>query len=80
MDATKPYEFVGFGGIHGPKPCEFIGFGGIHGPKPYEFVGFCYLTRAKTFNEEENAWSITRKPPGDRKSLRGYTLYGSNKS
>ncbi len=32
----KPYEFIGFGGIHGPKPYEFIGFGCIHGPKPYK--------------------------------------------
>ena len=23
-----------------PKPYEFIGFGAIHGPKPYEFTGF----------------------------------------
>ncbi len=26
MDATKPYEFIWFGGIHGPKPYKFIGF------------------------------------------------------
>ncbi len=26
--STKPYEFIGFGGIHGPKPYESIGFGG----------------------------------------------------
>ncbi len=34
----KPYEFIGFGDIHGPKPFKFIGFGDIHGPKPYKFV------------------------------------------
>ncbi len=25
---SKPYIFIGFGGIHGPKPYKFIGFGG----------------------------------------------------
>ncbi len=37
---TKPYEFLGFGDIHGPKPYKFIRFGDIHGPKPYTFIGF----------------------------------------
>jgi hypothetical protein len=39
MAPNKPYEFIGFGDIHGPKPYEFTGFGDIHGPKPYEFLG-----------------------------------------
>ncbi len=30
--SPKPYEFIGFGGIHGPKPYEFIGFGGVAYP------------------------------------------------
>ncbi len=30
----QPYDFIGFGDIHGPKPYEFIGFGDIHGPNP----------------------------------------------
>jgi hypothetical protein len=34
----KPYEFIGFGGIHGPKPCEFKGFWAMHVTKPYEFI------------------------------------------
>ncbi len=38
LKGTKPYEFLGFGDIHGPKPCEFIGFGDIYGPQPYEFT------------------------------------------
>ncbi len=38
--ATKPYEFIGFGDIHGPKPYAFIGFGDILGPKYYEFIRF----------------------------------------
>ncbi len=29
---NKPYEFIGFGDIHGLKPYEFIGFGDIHAP------------------------------------------------
>ncbi len=36
----KPYEFIGFGDLHGPKPYEFIRFGDLHGPKPYEFIRF----------------------------------------
>ncbi len=27
MDATKPYEFLGFGAMDVTKPYEFIGFG-----------------------------------------------------
>ncbi len=27
MDATKPYEFIGFGAMDATKPYEFIGFG-----------------------------------------------------
>ncbi len=26
MDATKPYEFIGFGAMDATKPYEFIGF------------------------------------------------------
>ncbi len=38
--APKPYEFTGFGDVHGPKAYEFTGFGDIHGPKAYKFIGF----------------------------------------
>ncbi len=27
MDATKPYEFIGFGAMAATKPYELIGFG-----------------------------------------------------
>jgi hypothetical protein len=27
MEATKPYEFIGFGAMEATKPYEFIGFG-----------------------------------------------------
>ncbi len=30
----EPYEFIGFGDIHGPKPYEFIGFGDLHHGSP----------------------------------------------
>ncbi len=40
MEVTKPYEFIGFGGIHGPKPYKFIGFGAMEVTKPYKFIGF----------------------------------------
>ena len=36
MDATKPYEFIGFGAMYGTKPYEFIGFGAMDATKPYE--------------------------------------------
>ncbi len=29
MDATKPYEFIGFGAMDATKPYEFIGFGAV---------------------------------------------------
>ncbi len=29
MDATKPYEFIGFGAMDATKPYEFIGFGAM---------------------------------------------------
>ena len=29
QDATKPYEFIGFGAMDATKPSEFIGFGAI---------------------------------------------------
>ncbi len=38
MDATKPYEFIGFGAMDATKPYEFIGCGADFGagsrPKP----------------------------------------------
>ena len=46
---SEPYEFIGFGVIHGPKPYEFIGFGDLHGPKPYEFIGFGDLHGPKPY-------------------------------
>ncbi len=33
MDATKPYEFIGFGAMDATKPYEFIGFGAMDAPK-----------------------------------------------
>jgi hypothetical protein len=39
-DATKPYEFIGFGAMDVTKPYEFIGFGPYDVTKPYEFIGF----------------------------------------
>ncbi len=36
MDVTKPYKFIGFGGIYGPKPYKFIGFGAMDVTKPYK--------------------------------------------
>ncbi len=36
MDATKPYEFIGFGAMDAAKPYEFIGFGAMDAAKPYE--------------------------------------------
>jgi hypothetical protein len=30
MDATKPYEFIGFGTMDATKPYEFIGFGAMN--------------------------------------------------
>ncbi len=38
MDATKPYEFIGFGAMDATKPYEFIGFGAVDATKPYEPV------------------------------------------
>ncbi len=29
MDATKPYEFIGFGAMDATKPYEFIQFGAM---------------------------------------------------
>ncbi len=40
MDATKPYEFIGFGAMDVTKPYELIGFGAMDVTKPYEFIGF----------------------------------------
>ena len=39
MDATKPYEFIGFGAMDATKPYEFIGFGAMDAPEPYELPG-----------------------------------------
>ncbi len=39
-EATKPYEFIGFGAMEVTKPYEFIGFGAMEVTKPYEFIGF----------------------------------------
>ncbi len=39
MDVTKPYEFIGFGGMDVTKPYKSI-FGDSHGPKPYKSIGF----------------------------------------
>ncbi len=36
MDATKPYEFIGFGAMDVTKPYEFIGFGAMDATKPYK--------------------------------------------
>ncbi len=36
MDATKPYEFIGFGAMDATKPYKFIGFGAMEATKPYE--------------------------------------------
>ncbi len=35
MDATKPYEFIGFGAMDATKSYEFIGFGVMDATKPY---------------------------------------------
>ena len=40
MDATKPYEFIGFGAMDATKPYEFMRFGAMDATKPYEFIGF----------------------------------------
>ncbi len=40
MDATKPYEFIGFGAMDATKPYEFIGFGAMDATKTYEFIGW----------------------------------------
>jgi hypothetical protein len=40
MDATKPYEFIGFGAMDVTKPYEFIRFGAMDATKPYEFIWF----------------------------------------
>ncbi len=33
--STKPYEFIGFGGMDVTKPYKFIGFGAMDATKPY---------------------------------------------
>ncbi len=33
MDATKPFEFIGFGAMDATKPYEFIGFGDLREDK-----------------------------------------------
>ncbi len=38
-DATKPYEFIGFGAMEVTKPYELIGFGAMDVTKPYKFIG-----------------------------------------
>jgi hypothetical protein len=32
MEATKPYEFIGFGAMEATKPYEFIRFGAMETP------------------------------------------------
>ncbi len=34
MDATKPYEFIGFGAMNVTKPYKSIGFGAMNVTKP----------------------------------------------
>jgi hypothetical protein len=46
MEATKPYEFIGFGAIAITKPHKFIGFGAIAMTKPYKFIGFGAIAAA----------------------------------
>ena len=40
MEATKPYEFIGFGAMGATKPYKFIWFGAMDATKPYKFIGF----------------------------------------
>ncbi len=36
MDATKPYEFIGFGAMEVTKPYKFIGLGAMEVTKTYK--------------------------------------------
>ncbi len=49
MDATKPYEFIGFGATDATKPYEFIGFGAMDGTKPYKFIRFGAMDATKPY-------------------------------
>ena len=48
MDATKTYEFIGFGAMDVTKPYKFIWFGDIHGPRPYKIVGLRWALISQT--------------------------------
>ncbi len=39
MDATKLYEFIGFGAMDATKPYEFIMFGAMDPPGPFPGAG-----------------------------------------
>ncbi len=59
----KPYNFIGFGDIHGPKPFELLGFDDIHGPKPYKYIRFGAI-HGPGFNPK---WSVCGpKKPSNR--------------
>ncbi len=47
--ATKPCEFIRFGGIHGPKLYDLIGVGGIPVPNPHEFIRFGCIHGPKSY-------------------------------
>jgi hypothetical protein len=62
-ELPKPYEFIGFGDIHGPKPYEFIGFGDIR-------VRFFFFPMAKLpLSEDCVPLSRTNQGVLDRRSM-----------
>jgi hypothetical protein len=38
MDVTKPYKFIGFGGMDVTKSYKFVWFGDIDAPKTDKFI------------------------------------------
>ena len=55
MDATTPYEFIGFGAMDATKPYEFIRSGAMDATKPYEFIG----------NENYNVYVVFGRFPAE---------------
>ncbi len=41
-----------------PKPYEFIGFGDIHGPKSYKFIGFGEIRGLGAPGLQKNTWPL----------------------
>jgi hypothetical protein len=81
MDATKPYEFTGFGAMDATKPYEFIGFWATDATKPYEFIGFWATDATKPY-EFIGFWAPRAKNEvsGPSRTNSGSTKHGSSKT